>query len=63
MIVEYRVLQENQATFDVQLRKNVEETLRDEGCLRMEILRHATKAGQVVLHELWANETRIEKHQ
>ena len=40
----------------------MEETLRDEGCLRMEILRHATAAGHVVLYELWANEMWIEKH-
>jgi quinol monooxygenase YgiN len=62
IFVEYRVPQENRAAFDVQLRKNVEETLRDEGCLRMEILRHATEAGQVVLCELWADEACIEKH-
>jgi quinol monooxygenase YgiN len=49
IIVEYRVPQENRAAFDVQLRKNVEETWRDEGCLRMEILQHATEAGYVVL--------------
>jgi quinol monooxygenase YgiN len=62
IIVEYQVPQENRAEFDVQLRRNVEETLRDEGCLRMEILRHATESGHVVLHELWADETWIEKH-
>lgn len=28
----------------------------------MEILQYATEAGHVVLHELWANETWIEKH-
>jgi quinol monooxygenase YgiN len=32
----------------------VEETLRDQGCLRMEILQPATEAGHVVLHALWA---------
>jgi hypothetical protein len=53
IIVEDQVPQENRTTFDVQLRKHVEETLRDEGCLRTAILRHATKAGHVVLHELW----------
>jgi quinol monooxygenase YgiN len=55
IMVEYQVPQENRAAFEVQLRKNVEETLWDEGCLRIEILRHATEAGQVVLHELWAD--------
>ena len=62
IIVEYQVSQENRAAFDVQLRKNVEETLQDEGCLRMEILQHATEAGRLVLHELWASDTCIEKH-
>lgn len=54
IIVEYQVPQENRAAFDVQLRHNVEATLRDEGCLRMEILQHATAAANVVLSELWA---------
>jgi quinol monooxygenase YgiN len=62
MIVEYQVPQENRVAFDAQLRQNVAETLRDEGCLRMEILQHATDAGYVVLHELWADETWVEKH-
>jgi quinol monooxygenase YgiN len=62
IIVEYQVPQENRAAFDVQLRKNAEETLWDEGCLRMEILQHATAAGHVVLHELWADAACIEKH-
>jgi quinol monooxygenase YgiN len=62
IIVEYQVPQENRAAFDVQLRKNEEETLRDEGCLRMEILQQATAAGHVVLHELWTDEAWIEQH-
>jgi quinol monooxygenase YgiN len=62
ILVEYQVPQEHRAAFDEQLRHNVEETRRDEGCLRMEILQHATEAGHVVLYELWADETWIEKH-
>jgi quinol monooxygenase YgiN len=62
IIVEYQVPREIRAAFDVQLRKNVEATLRDEGCLRMEILQHATEAGHVVLYEIWASEMWIDKH-
>jgi quinol monooxygenase YgiN len=40
----------------------VEETLLDEGGLRMGILQHVTEAGHVVLHELWADDTYIEKY-
>ena len=62
IIVEYDVPSENRAEFDVQLRKNVLETLQDEGCLRMEILRHASEPEHVVLNELWNDEGSIEKH-
>ena len=62
IIVEYDVAPENRAEFDVQLRKNAQDTLRDEGCLCMEILRHETNPEQVVLNELWNDEASIEKH-
>ena len=62
IIVEYDVPSENRAEFDVQLRKNVQETLQDEGCLRMEILRHTSESEHVVLNELWDDEASIEKH-
>jgi quinol monooxygenase YgiN len=60
IIVEYDVPSENRAEFDVQLRKNVQETLQDEGCLRMEILRHTSESEHVVLNELWDDEASIE---
>ncbi len=62
IIVEYDVPAENRAEFDLHLRKNVQATLQDEGCLRMEILRHASQPEHVVLHELWEDEASIEKH-
>lgn len=62
IIVEYDVAAENRVEFDRQLRKNVQETLQDEGCLRMEILRHTSEPDQVVLSELWSDVTSIETH-
>ena len=62
IIVEYHVPSEHRAAFDLLLRQNVQETLQDAGCLRMEILQHATDASHVVLNELWADEASIVKH-
>jgi quinol monooxygenase YgiN len=62
IIVEYDVPVERRAEFDRQLQKNVQETLQDEGCLRMEILRHASEPEHVVLNELWTDAASIEKH-
>ncbi len=62
IIVEYDVPAENRAEFDIQLQKNALETLQDEGCLRMEILRHTRESDHVVLNELWEDEASIEKH-
>tara|TARA_A100001037_G_scaffold249792_1_gene232613 strand:+ start:168 stop:458 length:291 start_codon:yes stop_codon:yes gene_type:complete len=62
IIVEYDVSAENRAEFDKQLEKNARDTLRDDGCLRMEILRHEHEPERVVLNELWEDESFIEKH-
>ena len=62
IIVEYDVPAENRAEFDIQLQKNAHDTLQDEGCLRMEILRHENEPEHVVLNELWEDESFIEKH-
>jgi len=62
IIVEYDVPAENRAEFDIQLQNNVNETLQDEGCLRMEILRHENDPEHVVLSELWEDDSFIEKH-
>ncbi len=62
IIVEYDVPSENRAEFDIQLQKNAQETLQDEGCLRMEILRHESEPEHVVLNELWEDEASIQKH-
>jgi quinol monooxygenase YgiN len=62
IIVEYDIAAENRAEFDRQLQKNVQETLQDRGCLRMEILRHASEPEHVVLNELWADAASIETH-
>lgn len=62
IIVEYDVPAENRAEFDIQLQKNAHDTLQDEGCLRMEILRHEHEPEHVVLSELWEDESFIEKH-
>lgn len=44
------------------LRQEAEETLRDDGCLRMEIAQPETPDGRVFLIELWRDAAAIEAH-
>ena len=62
IIVEYEVSPENRGAFDAALARNCEKTLRDAGCERMEILRHATETERVALSELWLDEESIRRH-
>ena len=62
IIVEYEVMPENRAAFDLALAQNCEKTLRDHGCERMEILRHSSEPDRVALSELWLDEDAITQH-
>jgi quinol monooxygenase YgiN len=48
--------------FLAKLTRDAEETLRDDGCLRMEVLRVRDGSGRIVLSELWRDQAAIEAH-
>ncbi|MCC6532287.1 MAG: antibiotic biosynthesis monooxygenase [Burkholderiales bacterium] len=61
IIVEFEPRPECRAEFLDQLRIDAAETLRDEGCLRMEVL--LVRDGErVILSELWRDDAAIEAH-
>lgn len=62
IIIEFDVKPECRAEFDAKLRQDAAETLRDDGCLRMEILVPRGDTGRVVLSELWRDDAAIAAH-
>lgn len=62
IIIEYEVKPECRAEFEIKLRGDAAETLRDEGCLRMEVFPVRGEPNRVVLSELWRDEAAIEAH-
>lgn len=62
IIVEFEVKPECRAEFEAQLRHDAAETLRDEGCFRMEVLQVRDAPNRVLLSELWRDDAAIEAH-
>lgn len=62
ILIEYEVAPEKRAAFDSALRRNVNETMGDAGCLRMEILHPKGDPGRIVLSELWEDRASIDRH-
>lgn len=62
VIVEFDVKADYLVQFEAKLRQDVEETLRDDGCLRMEILYPRGAPGRIVLSELWRDDAAIAAH-
>ena len=62
IIVEFEPHPEQRAHFLERLEADARETLSDDGCLRMEVLRASDGSGRVVLSELWRDHAAIEAH-
>ncbi len=66
ILIEFEVKLECHEAFEAKLRADAAETLRDDGCFRMEILKPSGgdegNAGKLVLSELWRDDAAIEAH-
>ncbi|RPI43982.1 MAG: antibiotic biosynthesis monooxygenase [Betaproteobacteria bacterium] len=62
IIVEFDPHPGRRAEFLEKLECDARETLRDDGCLRMEVLRACDDSGRIVLSELWRDRAAIEAH-
>jgi quinol monooxygenase YgiN len=60
--IEYRPFPDRFDEFMAQLTKESEDTIRDDGCLRMEIAQPTPPDGRVFLIELWRDEAAIKAH-
>ncbi|MGD9805771.1 MAG: antibiotic biosynthesis monooxygenase family protein [Hyphomicrobiaceae bacterium] len=60
--IEYRPFPEHFETFMRLLRKECEDTMADNGCLRMEIAQPEPPDGRIFLIELWRDEEAIKAH-
>lgn len=60
--IEYRPFPDRFEEFMTQLTKESEDTIRDDGCLRMEIAQPTPPDGRVFLIELWRDEAAIKAH-
>lgn len=62
IIVEFDVKPDCRAEFEAKLRHDAADTLRDEGCYRMEVLQVRGAPNRMVLSELWRDDAAIEAH-
>lgn len=62
IFVEFEPHPEHAAEFLETLKRDAAETLRDDGCLRMEVLAVRNGDGKILLSELWRDHTAIEAH-
>lgn len=62
VLIEFDVKPECRTAFESRLHEDAHETLADDGCLRMEILRPRARADCIVLSELWRDEAAIAAH-
>jgi quinol monooxygenase YgiN len=63
IIIEYEVGEANRAVFLQRLQENCAATLKDDGCLRMEVsLPDGGDGGIVWLSERWRDQASIESH-
>jgi quinol monooxygenase YgiN len=62
ILVEFDVKPECRAEFEAKLRHDAAETLRDEGCYRMELLQVRGAPHRVLLSELWRDDAALAAH-
>lgn len=62
IFVEFEPHSEHAIEFLETLKRDAAETLRDDGCLRMEVLAVRDGSGKIVLSELWRDQAAIEAH-
>lgn len=62
IFVEFDPFPEHAPEFLEKLKRDAEETLRDDGCLRMEVLCVRNGEGRIVLSELWRDQAAIDAH-
>jgi (4S)-4-hydroxy-5-phosphonooxypentane-2,3-dione isomerase len=63
IIIEYQVSAQDRAVFLQALRENCAATLKDDGCLRMEVSLPDGGDGRIVwLSERWRDQAAIDKH-
>jgi quinol monooxygenase YgiN len=62
IIIEFEPHAEHRADFIAKLEADARETLRDDGCLRMEVLHACDGSGRIVLSELWRDRAAIVAH-
>ncbi|MCC7082849.1 MAG: antibiotic biosynthesis monooxygenase [Burkholderiales bacterium] len=62
IIIDFEPHPEKREEFLRQLRHDARVTLRDDGCLRMEVLHPCDGSGRIVLSELWRDEDAIAAH-
>jgi (4S)-4-hydroxy-5-phosphonooxypentane-2,3-dione isomerase len=62
IIIEFEVKPECRAAFEEKLRLDAAETLRDDGCMRMEILHPRGESHRLILSELWRDEAALAAH-
>ena len=62
IIIEFDVKPACRAEFEARLRHDAAETLRDDGCFRMEIPRPRAEQNRILLSELWRDEAAIKAH-
>jgi len=62
IIIEFEPRPEQREAFLRKLRSDAAETLRDDGCLRMEVLVARDGSNRVLLSELWRDQAAIEMH-
>jgi len=62
IIIEFEPHPARRAEFLEKLRSDAMETLRDDGCLRMEVLHATADSDRILLSELWRDREAIEAH-
>lgn len=62
IVIEFEPHPEHADTFLRKLIEDADETLKDDGCLRMEVLRTRDGSGRILLSELWRDQAAIEAH-
>lgn len=62
VIIEFEVKSECLGEFEAKLQADAAETLKDDGCCRMDVLRVRGAPNRMVLSELWRDDAAIEAH-
>jgi quinol monooxygenase YgiN len=62
LIIEFTVRPGCRSAFMAKLRADAAQTLRDDGCLRMEVIEVPDDPDCIVLSELWRDQAAIEAH-